>query len=139
MTRIDFHSNVSERLSYVCRLVRKAYGAGNRVVIHGAREELDKLDGLLWSFSQLDFLPHCSIDASQEVLDVTPIVLADTLEAVPHHDLLINLLDETPALFARFSRLIEVIGRDETALGAGRQRYKFYRDHGYPLTHHTME
>lgn len=138
MTRIDFHSNVPERLAYVCRLVRKAYGAGNRVVIHGPRDALARLDGMLWSFSQLDFLPHCSLGASDQMLAMTPIVLAETLETVPHHDLLINLFDEPPALFARFTRMIEVVSDTPEAVQAGRQRYRFYRDHGYPLEHHDM-
>lgn len=139
MTRIDFHSNVPERLAYVCRLVRKAYVAGNRMVVHGAHDDLARLDGMLWSFSQLDFLPHCRLgSAKPEMVAATPIILAETLDDVPHHDLLINLLDEPPTLFARFTRMIEVVGADPEAVQAGRQRYKHYRDHGYPLEHHDM-
>ncbi|MCX7218374.1 MAG: DNA polymerase III subunit chi, partial [Burkholderiales bacterium] len=27
MTRIDFHSNVADKISYTCRLIRKAHAA----------------------------------------------------------------------------------------------------------------
>ena len=33
MTRVDFHSNVPGKLAYACRLVRKAYGAGQKVIV----------------------------------------------------------------------------------------------------------
>ncbi len=139
MTQIDFHSNVPERFGYVCRLVRKAYGAGQKMVVHGSSADLAKLDSLLWSFSALDFLPHCRMGtpAAEHAAD-TPIVLAAELEHVPHHDLLINLADDPPALFARFTRMIEVVGDESAMAEAGRQRYRFYRERGYPLTHHDI-
>ncbi|MCY1220022.1 DNA polymerase III subunit chi [compost metagenome] len=136
MTRIDFHSNVPDVLGYVCRLVRKAYGAGQKVVIHGAPAQLADLDARLWTFSALDFLPHCGLESPNAA--VTPILLAATTEGVPHHQLLINLSDQPPAQFASFERLIEVVGSGAAAREAGRQRYRFYRERGYPLTHHDI-
>ncbi|WP_454764763.1 DNA polymerase III subunit chi [Cupriavidus campinensis] len=136
MTRIDFHSNVPDTLAYVCRLVRKAYGAGLKVVVHGAPQQLSQLDARLWAFSPLDFLPHCGVDSPQAA--VTPIILAATLEAVPHHQILVNLSAEAPAQFASFERLIEVVGAAEADRAAGRERYRRYRERGYPLTHHDI-
>ncbi|WP_423198255.1 MULTISPECIES: DNA polymerase III subunit chi [unclassified Cupriavidus] len=136
MTRIDFHSNVPDTLAYVCRLVRKAYGAGQRVVVHGGSQQLARLDQQLWTFSALDFLPHCGLDSPHAAS--TPIVLAATLEAVPHHQILVNLGDAAPAQFASFERLIEVVGDSPEARDAGRARYRFYRERGYPLTHHDI-
>ncbi|CAG2142487.1 DNA polymerase III subunit chi [Cupriavidus plantarum] len=136
MTRIDFHSNVPDTLGYVCRLVRKAYGAGQKMVVHGSPQQLSQLDQRLWTFSALDFLPHCGLDSPQAA--VTPIVLAATLEGVPHHQILINLEGEAPAEFARFERMIEVVGASPEAREAGRARYRFYRERGYPLAHHDI-
>ncbi|EKZ99720.1 MULTISPECIES: DNA polymerase III subunit chi [Cupriavidus] len=136
MTRIDFHSNVPDTLTYVCRLVRKAYGAGQKVVVHGAPQQLAQLDARLWSFSPLDFLPHCGVDSPNAA--VTPIILAAALDAVPHHQLLVNLAPEAPAQFASFERLIEVVGATPEARDSGRERYRFYRERGYPLTHHDI-
>ncbi|SDP58071.1 DNA polymerase III, chi subunit [Ralstonia sp. 25mfcol4.1] len=136
MTRIDFHSNVPDTLAYVCRLVRKAYGAGQKVVVFGAPQQLAQLDARLWSFSPLDFLPHCGLDSPNAA--VTPIILAATLEQVPHHQLLVNIAPEAPAQFASFERMIEVVGATPDARDAGRERYRFYRERGYPLTHHDI-
>ena len=136
MTRIDFHSNVPDTLGYVCRLVRKAYGAGQKVVVHGQPPQLAELDARLWTFSPLDFLPHCGVDSPNAA--VTPIVLAARLDDLPHHQLLINLDSQAPAQFASFERLIEVVGAGAEDREAGRERYRFYRERGYPLTHHDL-
>ena len=136
MTRIDFHSNVPDRLGYVCRLVRKAYGAGQKIVVHATPDVLTRLDAQLWTFSALDFLPHCGLQSPHA--DVTPIILAAELPAVPHHELLINLHSGMPAGFASFERLIEVVGNEPDDRAAARQRFREYRERGYPLTHHDI-
>lgn len=33
MTRIDFHTNISDKLTYACRLARKAHAARAKVVL----------------------------------------------------------------------------------------------------------
>lgn len=136
MTRIDFHSNVPDKLGYVCRLIRKAYGAGQKMVVHAEPAVLARLDAQLWSFSALDFLPHCGLQSPHAA--VTPIILAAELQAVPHHELLINLHADMPVGFASFERLIEVVGTEPDDRAAARQRYREYRERGYPLTHHDI-
>jgi DNA polymerase-3 subunit chi len=132
MTRIDFHFNMPDKLSYACRLVRKAHGAGSRLVVHTTdRALLNQLDQALWTFSALDFLPHCH--AADALAADTPIILADHSCDTPHHDVLINLDAELPEFFTRFERLIEIVTTDEDDVVAGRKRWKFYKDRGYQL------
>ena len=47
--------------------------------------------------------------------------------------ILVNLGETVPAQFARFERLLEVVGNEDDELAAGRERYRFYRDRGYAL------
>ena len=54
MTRVDFHSNVPGKLAYACRLLRKAYGAGQKVIVVADRAVLEPFDTQLWAFSPLD-------------------------------------------------------------------------------------
>ncbi len=55
-----------------------------------------------------------------------------------HHGLLINLDVVAPPWFSRFQRLAEIV-HDEPDVRAGkRERYRFYRDRGYPLYHHDL-
>lgn len=133
MTRIDFHSNVSNPLLYACRLVRKAYTNQVKVAIMMPADMLAKLDEMLWTFSQMDFIPHCYA-TSQHATHTQVVLATDTdLEKLPHYQVLINLSEQTPTLFARFERLLEIISTTESARLAGRERYRFYRDRGYPL------
>lgn len=135
MTRIDFHSNISDRILYACRLTRKARATGGRIVLLAQDgRQRDALDQALWTFSELDFLPH--VGAGDPLAKRTPIVLAehDTAE-MPHHQILINLSGAVPSHFARFERLIEIVGSEDADLAGGRERWRFYKDRGYPLAH----
>ncbi|MCW5298070.1 DNA polymerase III subunit chi [Herbaspirillum lusitanum] len=139
MTRIDFHSNVPNKLAYACRLVRKARAAQCKIVLLGRdRGELTQLDQLLWSFSEQDFIPH--VHAGDPLAAQTPVILTDS-EAVelPHHHVLINLSGNTPEHFARFERMFEIISSDEADKAAGRDRYRFYKERGYPLSHFVAD
>jgi DNA polymerase-3 subunit chi len=164
MTSIDFHSNAADRIGYTCRLVRKAHAAGSTLVIFSRdRQLLADLDQHLWTFSALDFLPHCY--AHDALAGSTPILLTDVDQAavssaddltgaavklasdtfdtpvsapLPHHDVLVNLDSAVPAFFTRFTRLIEIVTATDQDRAAGRERWKFYKDRGYPLTHHDL-
>ncbi|WP_233800233.1 DNA polymerase III subunit chi [Paraburkholderia sp. HP33-1] len=136
MTKIDFHSNVGDSLSYACRLARKAYLAGQPLVVLAEPARLRAFDEMLWTFAPLEFVPHCM--AGTSLAADTPVVLATNLDDVPHHQVLLNLGATVPAQFARFERLLEVVGNAPEELAAGRERYRFYRDRGYPLTNYKQ-
>ena len=146
MARIDFHSNVNDKLEYACRLTRKIWSATpegqpvRNIVMVGEKVDLEKLDNLLWTFSNVDFLPHCFID--DEAALETSIVLTDdfaspALVQIPHADVMIHLGMRMPqdvaALVARFPRIVEVVTVNEAERLAGRDRYKAYRDLGHEL------
>jgi DNA polymerase-3 subunit chi len=139
MTRIDFHSDVPDKIAYTCRLVRKARTANCRIVLLTRdHADLAALDEALWTFSETDFLPHAA--AGDELSPDTPVILTDNDTAdVPHHEVLINLSGNTPAHFARFERMIEIIAADEADRTAGRERFRFYKQRGYTLNHFVAE
>ncbi len=139
MTRIDFHVNAPDKLAYACRLARKGYASGSRMVFYAADHEvLARLDRTLWTFSPHDFIPHCLVEDA--LAAETPLLLAgpDGLDRSPHHDVLVNLDRHQPEAFSRFARMVEVVEAEASDLDAGRQRWKFYRDRGYPLTRHDL-
>jgi len=139
MTRVDFHSKVPDKLAYACRLVRKARAGKLQVVVFlQDAAQLQAFDDALWSFSAQDFLPH--VRADDALAAQTPVILTDDAEqALPHHQILINLSTQTPSHFARFERLFEIVANEETDLAAGRERYRLYQQRGYPLTHFVAE
>jgi DNA polymerase III subunit chi len=123
-------------LLYACRLIRKAYLAGQPTIVLAEPERLRAFDEQLWTFSPLDFVPHCN--AGSPLAAQTPIVLAANVDDVPHHQVLLNLGATVPAQFARFERLLEVVGNAQDELVAGRERYRFYRDRGYALNNYKQ-
>lgn len=137
MTRIDFHTNVPDKVAYACRLARKAWAANNRVVMMTEdAAQLAELNAAMWTFSATDFLPH--VLAGDALAAQTPILLTDSDEAeLPHthKELLVNLSRRAPGHVAQFERMIEVISSDEDDAAAGRKRYVAYKQQDYPLTH----
>lgn len=139
MTRIDFHSNVPDKIHYTCRLIRKARAANCRVIVfENNRAQLDMLNEALWTFSASDFLPHVMLN--DPLMAQTPIILTEDDRAnFPHHDLLINLTQSVPDDLSRFERIIEVISSDPQDTLAGRERYRHYQQQslqqGLTLTH----
>ncbi len=146
MPAVDFHTGVADKLAYTCRLLRKAYRAGNRVLVAGAPEQLNRLDSLLWTFDVGEFIPHGRLRAGQPVpagLAPTPIWLVDLGEQgasadTLHADVLVNLGPDLAPGYARFARVIEIVGdapADDVA--AGRQRWRQYVAAGHPPTNRT--
>lgn len=135
MTRIDFHTNIPDKLSYACRLARKAYAAGAQLVLLAEDpDQAARLDDALWSLSETDFLPH--VMAGDRLAAQTPIIVTDSDEAeLPHSDMLVNLTRRTPANVDRFKRVFEIISTDENDAAEGRKRYLAYKQQSYPLTH----
>ena len=138
MTHIDFHVNAPGKLLHACRLARKGFGTGRPMVFYAADPLLAEFDRLLWTFSALDFIPHCR--ARDPLAKVTPILLAGPhdADACLHHELIVNLDRDQPDFFSRFERMIEVVGAESDDLEAGRARWKFYKDRGYPLNRHDL-
>lgn len=132
MTRIDFYHYADDKLGYACRLATKAYNSAARVVVFSPDAQLLKrFDEALWTFQQTNFVPHCFAGAA--VASETPIVLASSGEALPHHDVLLNLGDDWPPFFSTFERLLEIVATDEGDKGRARARYSFYKKRGYEI------
>ena len=132
MTRIDFHFNAPDKLQYGCRLLRKIYRAGQRAVVYAPPTVLAALDRELWTFSPLDFIAH--VPALDPLAASTPILLCSEPVDTPHSDVLVNLALQTPSFFSRFERLIEVVTQADDDRAAARDRWRFYKERGYPLS-----
>jgi DNA polymerase-3 subunit chi len=138
VTRIDFYRYAEDKLRFACRLAAKAHGASKRVVVYSPdRALLAEFDKSLWTFQATGFVPHCFVEAA--IADETPVILATSGDALPHHDVLLNLSNEWPPFFASFERLLEIVGSDEEDKGRARQRWSFYKDRGYDLQVHDVE
>ncbi|MGB9094372.1 MAG: DNA polymerase III subunit chi [Gallionella sp.] len=144
MTKVDFYTGSPDKLRTVCQLSQKAMQNGVRAIISlPDATTVDALDKLLWHYPPSAFIPHCRSDAAtagQKPADLSdwPVILDHGGDRFPHHELLINLLDECMPIFSRFERVIEIIGNNEEDSRAGRERFRFYRDRGYELHHFDL-
>ena len=138
MTRIEFHFNTTDRLTYACRLLRKALGRNLRVGVIGAPATLRQLDVALWTFSAPDFLPHCTASDASDIQAASAIVLGDDPAIMGRLDVLLNLGDEVPQGFDGYERLIEIVATDEHGRMTARQRWKHYAALGYELHQHDL-
>ena len=137
MTRIDFYTNVADRLATACRVVAKGYAHGHRIVVLCPdADTAQRVDRMLWTSPPTGFIPHCS--PGDPLAAVTPVIV-DAVGVEPLHDqLLVNLKPEWPPFFGRFERLIEIVSADDEDRRQARSRYKFYRDRGYEIRTHDM-
>jgi len=138
MTEVAFHFNVPDKLGYLCRLLRKAVVSGSRVVVMGEATSLNQLDTALWTFSALDFVPHCRLPADPQVSSISPVVLTENATSAPHQDVLVNWGARVPDGFEQFGRLIEVVTSDDQDRAQARERWKHYADRGYAITRHYL-
>ncbi len=138
MTTIDFHFNAPGQLGYACRLLRKAVASGATLVVTGSDQTLAQLDLALWTFSATDFVPHCDVSAQASILDKSPVVLAASLQCVPHHGILLNLGALVPAGFESFDRVIEVVSQADDDRQQARLRWKHYTRLACTLTRYDV-
>jgi DNA polymerase III subunit chi len=138
LTRVDFYIlpdvDLEARRRFACRLACTAVANGQRVHVH--LDDLaasDDFDALLWAYPDNRFLPHAVSGTSPG--DV-PVLIGHTAPE-RESELLINLGATIPAFFGRFERVAEIVVQQLRS--DGRQRYKFYRDRGYPLFHHELD
>jgi DNA polymerase-3 subunit chi len=134
MTRIDFYSNATSRLLIACQLTTKAFLQGLQVLIYAPEDGVARsIDRQLWTFQATGFVPHCM--AGDRLAGETPVLIAGSIADSGHDELLVNLAQDCPPVFARFRRLIEIVGNDEQERLAARARWRFYRERGYDVNH----
>ena len=137
MTEINFYTAVANPLSATARLVAKAYAQGRRVrVITPDAGATQLLNNMLWEQPTEGFLPHVTLSSPHAA--ATPVIIDHSITHEGSIDVLINLCAEPPAFFPRFQRMFEIVGQEEAPAHAGRERWKFYKARGYPMTHTVM-
>lgn len=139
MTRVDFYLladiDFGAKFRFACRLAYRANRMGKNVQVRTASlADSEALDEMMWSYPEHHFLPHAvASDAKNPSL-----TLIGDGEPPPSTDqVLINLADDVPNFFGRYERVVEVVVQPEKELG--RDRYRHYRDRGYPLHYHELD
>lgn len=141
VTEVVFHFNVADKRIHACRLLRKAYLQGARLLAVAEPQELDPLDAALWMLAGRDFIPHARLSDPPEMQSHSPILLVGEWPAQAPHPkerVLVNLSSGFLSGFDRFARVIEVVSRDQPDRERARERWKVYRAAGVEPTHHDF-
>lgn len=140
MTEIEFHHDAPDKFAAAARLIGAAVASGSRVLVYAPQHDVaQRIDTVLWTYAALSFVPHVGADSA--LADETPVLIAASLDhpaVATHNQVLVNLDGELPPSFARFERLIEVVGTDDADRLPARGRFRFYRDRGYPMTSNDL-
>jgi DNA polymerase-3 subunit chi len=132
-------------MRFACRLGLKAMQTGHPVHVHvDNADQASHVDELMWDYPRHRFVPHDVAAAESAVhaaiqhvpIQHAPIQIGHEEPAL-REGLLINLAAEIPSFFGRFDRVAEIIVG--TTKEQGRERYRYYRDRGYPLHHHELD
>jgi DNA polymerase-3 subunit chi len=133
--KIDFHilenANQQQAWLYTCKLIEQAYTDKQAVYIYTNNvQESEKLDKLLWTYSDNAFIPHLLAD---EKNDVSPVQIGHGAPPSGTQNLLINLSAQVPAFYKEFDHAIEIVFSDPSVQQLARERYKKYRENGDEL------
>lgn len=134
MTRVFFYHNAPDRIVATAALIGKAFAQRKALLVFAPEAEVAAaLDRHLWMVPPTGFIPHVAVNSP--LATETLVLIADTLDAVPHDERLFNLSAEVPPGFSRFASLIEVVGQDRDERVDGRRRARFYKDRGYDISY----
>ncbi|MEO8307453.1 MAG: DNA polymerase III subunit chi [Pseudomonadota bacterium] len=148
VAEVDFHilgeDSDKARLKAACALIEQAFLAGERVLVWlDDAQAMTAFDNLLWTFGDQSFVPHELLGADPRSSEA-PVQLscANPLPGSVFDAAFSTLvsLRATPDVAAlRFARVVEVIDADATRRASGRERFRFYREHGAIPTHHELK
>ena len=140
MTRIDFYileaTAQQSRLQFAVKLTEKLYRDGYHVHLHtDDPATLSALDDSFWSSRDISFVPH---EIADRPLPHCPVTLGrGAFEGT--EPVLINLGSSVPDFFSQMERVAEIIDKQSADVAQGRERYRHYRDRGYPLQSHSIK
>jgi DNA polymerase-3 subunit chi len=141
MPRIDFYvladARENSRMLLACRLAEKAYSLGHTVYIAVAAEALAAaLDDLLWTFRQDSFVPHERYPAAGS--ETSPVLIGVAPPGEVDAQVLINFTEAFPDGFERYQRVLELVDAQPGVRAKSRERFRQYRDRGFPPETHTL-
>lgn len=142
MTKVLFCHNAADRLQAAVAWLEQTGRDDDRHIIVYApdRRIAERLDQLLWSMSPTGFLPHCS--ARSHLAPETPILIAATASELGNGaqtNRLLNLGDELPPEFERFTQLVEIVSQEENVRLPARERARHYRDQGHDIQYLDLQ
>lgn len=136
MTEIRFYHLQKQTLDQALPLILdKSFGAGHKTVVHLSDEkEVERINGLLWTYSPHKFLPHGSKKNGHA--DKQPIWLTHKDENPNEANVLILTQNAQTEYMDSYSLCCEMLdGRNDEAVAEARKHWKEYQAAGHDVTY----
>ena len=124
-----------------CEAAWRAWRAGRRVGLHTAsKEQAQKLDTLLWTFSELGFLPHRLAQPDTPAPPQTrEAIISWGDQPTPPCEWLFNLAPHLAAAETPCTRVVEIVPGLEPQRSQSRERWKSYKAQGLRLQYRKLQ
>lgn len=136
--KVDFYilqeANLQQARVFACHLLEKTYAENKRVFVRtSSKEEAERLDGLLWTFKDISFLPH-TLNNNQPA----PIQIGYEEPSTQEFDVLLNLAVEIKPFYQAVPHVIEIVFSDSSVQQLARDRYRQYREQQCEINTHKL-
>ena len=125
----------------ICQIIKYFYKKKSKVIVTSQDNQFIKdLDGLLWTFEQISFIPHSTHNDFDES---SPILLCNKNELPDSFDLssfnvLFNLDEKIPNDYQNYEKIVEFVLPQENYKIKSRERYLFYKKNNYTVKHEAI-
>lgn len=140
MPRVDFYvlPEATSPLRFACEMAARIRREELDLHIQApSREDAVALDGLLWTFRDISFLPHALADETPA--RAAPITIGWPGAEPAAVRVLVNLDEAWPAFAGGYERIVEPVPAAADARTASRERFRRYREQGWELVTHNLE
>lgn len=137
MTEVWFYvtrdASAGARALLLKKLLERAWSSPRQLYLHTTdASAATRLDDWLWQ-PATSFLPHgLTGDPAQRCS------IGHAGNCPAQGDILFNLSDQVPSVCAGFARVVELVSGSDNDTRQGRERWRQYRELGYPVTKHEL-
>tara|TARA_B100001109_G_scaffold95961_1_gene78180 strand:+ start:1793 stop:2227 length:435 start_codon:yes stop_codon:yes gene_type:complete len=132
---------VADVLKSVCIIINHYYKRGDKIAINVTDDEtLDMLDKKLWTFEQISFLPHCTIDEFDETCNIVLFKLEqnDFKKYIDDFNVIVNLTKENCNVEFSDKKFVEIVTSDESQKKISREKFRYYQDKGIKVNYESI-
>jgi DNA polymerase III subunit chi len=137
--RVDFYVHETAGFDALartaCRIAEKAFQQAQRVYIHTDSADTARLlDERLWTFRDRSFVPHALAGTDS----AAPVLIGHGSAPDGDLELLINMTPQVPDFYIRCHRIADLVDGEDSRRAEGRERFRFYREHGLKPEAHKL-
>ena len=144
--QVDFYlitNQISDaKYKFASRLANKLQRLKQKTLLVATDlESLERLDQIMWSYSDISFVAHESISqaSSHTIIQMALPTQIDDALLQNNYKVVINLTESVLESCADVDRIAEVVEHTETAKSSARQRFRAYRAQDFIINTHNIE